>query len=99
MVATIVTIDLGTSSLRTTVWGVGGRILARAVQGYPTHRPRPDYAQQEPRDWWNAFVATFRKAVGAGAGGIQAIAVASQREGVVPVGRVCLVVVLFYVEM
>lgn len=85
MAKIIATVDLGTSSLRTTLWNQNGKILANAVKAYPTYRPKPDCAEQQPEDWWKAFIMTFKKAAGRSAKNVRAIVVASQREGMVPV--------------
>ena len=85
MVTTIVTVDLGTSGLRTTVWRADGRIAGHAAATYPTRRDRPDHAEQRPQDWWNAFRRTLKKAAGLGAKRVRAVTIASQREGMVPV--------------
>jgi xylulokinase len=48
-------IDVGTSSLKAGLWHVDGRLMARATQTYPTSRPAPTWAEQNPQDWWHAL--------------------------------------------
>jgi len=85
---TILTFDLGTTGCKVCLWDCEGGLLASAHQGYPTHHPRPDWAEQDPADWWNAAVSAGRAClVGQDVAAIAAIGLSSQREGVVPIGR------------
>ncbi len=47
-------LDLGTSGLKAVVVAADGTVVARASCGYPTHRPGPDAAEQNPADWLRA---------------------------------------------
>ncbi|MEA2520557.1 MAG: gluconokinase, partial [Actinomycetota bacterium] len=47
-------LDLGTSSLKGAVVGADGALLASASAAYPTDRPEPGRAEQDPADWWLA---------------------------------------------
>jgi xylulokinase len=79
-------IDLGTNGIKVVVTCPDGRILGRAVAGYPVSVPAPGYAEADPRDWW----ASTRRAVQAAlaeAGDprlrVTGLAVAGQMHGVV----------------
>jgi len=50
-------LDLGTSSLKGVVVGPDGTVLAHARASYPTRRPRPGHAEQDPADWDRAVAA------------------------------------------
>lgn len=50
-------LDLGTSGCKGTLLGADGQVLARAQAGYPTSRPVPGAAEQDPADWLTALVA------------------------------------------
>ncbi|MFB3818079.1 MAG: FGGY-family carbohydrate kinase [Candidatus Methylomirabilales bacterium] len=85
---TLLTFDLGTTACKVCLWDAGGALLASADDGYPIHHPRPDWAEQDPADWWRAAVtAAGRCLAGQDAGRIAAIGLSSQREGVVPLGK------------
>ena len=47
-------LDLGTSSMKGAVVGADGALLASASAAYPTQRPAPGRAEQDPDDWWLA---------------------------------------------
>ncbi len=47
-------LDLGTSSLKGVAVTAGGDVVARGHSGYPTLRPRPGWAEQDPADWRRA---------------------------------------------
>ena len=85
---TILTFDLGTTGCKVCLWDCQGGLLASAHQGYPTHHPRPDWAEQDPADWWKAAVSAGRSCLaGQDVAAIAAIGLSSQREGVVPIGQ------------
>ena len=59
----IIAHDVGTSGNKAVLVDTAGNIRASAFQAYPVHYPRPDWAEQEPEDWWNAVTATTRQVV------------------------------------
>lgn len=56
-------IDVGTSSLKTGLWRADGHLAARAARSYPTNRPSPTWAEQNPLDWWKALCETVQQAL------------------------------------
>lgn len=54
-------IDVGTSSIKTGLWSADGHLAAKAVRTYPTHRPAPTWAEQDPMDWWRALGETIQE--------------------------------------
>jgi len=83
-------VDLGTTSLKAVVYSPEGEVVSEKDVAYPTFFPRPMWAEQNPEDWWNAFRRAVRHVVAEARGkgfSIAAIALDSQREGVVPVSR------------
>ena len=56
-------IDYGTESCRVGIFTADGRPVTFAATPYPTHRPKPGWAEQSPKDWWNALVASTRQAM------------------------------------
>jgi sugar (pentulose or hexulose) kinase len=50
-------LDLGTSGCKGVLVTADGRVVARAAARYPTHRPEPGAAEQEPEDWLKAFTS------------------------------------------
>ncbi len=84
----ILTFDLGTSACKVCLWDLQGGLLGSAEAGYPIHHPQPDWAEQDPEDWWRAAVTAGRQCLEGQAGGrIAAVGLSSQREGVVSLGR------------
>jgi xylulokinase len=67
-------LDLGTSGCKGVLVSGDGRVIARAAARYPTRRPEPGAAEQEPGDWLNAFASvTLGLAQAVAAGRWQAI--------------------------
>src|ERR1700678_2472696 len=48
-------LDLGTSGCKGVLVTADGRVCARAAARYPTRRPEPGSAEQDPRDWFTSF--------------------------------------------
>lgn len=48
-------VDLGTSAIKTVAVGEDGDLLAVARRGYPTSRPEPGAAEQDPQQWFTAL--------------------------------------------
>ncbi|QUQ63145.1 sugar kinase [Kutzneria sp. CA-103260] len=45
-------IDVGTTAVKVAAFGLDGEPLATHATAYPTHRPRPGWAEQDAGDWW-----------------------------------------------
>lgn len=53
--------DLGSGSCKTVILNESGRLVASASAEYPTFYPYPGWVEQNPADWWQAFVQTVRQ--------------------------------------
>jgi xylulokinase len=81
-------IDAGTTSLKVGVFDGDGRTLAVAGEEYRLETPEADRAELDPERYWEATrTAVARALAGAGVAGseVDAIAVSSQGETIVPV--------------
>jgi sugar (pentulose or hexulose) kinase len=56
----LVGVDLGTSGLKAVARSETGELLAGASVGYPTHRPEPGAAEQDPAEWLTALRMAVR---------------------------------------
>lgn len=59
----ILTIDLGTSSTKTTLWQADGKAVADASRAYPLARPQPAWAEIDPALWWSAVCQTIQEVI------------------------------------
>ena len=76
--------DLGTSSLKLLLCDREGNIYASATESYPVSYPHPSWSEQDPEDWWDAFVrGVGRLITGISPRDIGGIAVAGQMHGLV----------------
>ena len=48
--------DLGTSALKLFLTDENAQIIKSAVRTYPIIYPRSSWSEQNPSDWWDAFV-------------------------------------------
>jgi len=51
----VLAVDVGTSSLKTVLYGLSGEILGTAASRYSYQTPQPDWAEADPENWWQAF--------------------------------------------
>jgi xylulokinase len=56
-------IDVGTTSTRALLIDEAGELVASHATEYPLSTPRPNWAEQEPADWWKAACASTRAAL------------------------------------
>ncbi len=79
-------IDVGTTNIKVTIFGLDGRAVAKASISTPTHYPRPNWAYYDPEELWQATAKVLRQASKqlADAGQIAGLAVASVAEAAVP---------------
>ncbi len=86
----IIAHDVGTSGSKAVLVDTEGNVRATAFVPYPVHYPRPDWAEQEPEDWWGAVTTTTRQVLeraGVSPKDVLAVIHATQMLGIVPMGR------------
>ncbi|MBO5797756.1 MAG: xylulokinase [Clostridia bacterium] len=54
-------VDLGTSALKLLLVQEDGAILKTVSRAYPVAYPHPGWSEQNPEDWWTAFVSGVRE--------------------------------------
>lgn len=79
----IIAIDVGSSALKAVLFSSSGEALARQVRPYPTLTPVDGAAEQDPADWWRAFVEAVRPL--AGEGRIGAVVLTGSMQNLIPV--------------
>lgn len=84
-------IDLGTSSVRSSIFNSSGEIISSMAEEYPIIHPQVDWAEQDPNLWWSKIITTVKNVISKTQLNkeIIAISVTSQREGLVPVDKNC----------
>jgi xylulokinase len=59
-------IDLGTTGVKAALFGADdGQVISSAFFEYPLYHPQPGWAEQNPRDWWEATIAAIRACLAA----------------------------------
>ena len=85
----IIAHDVGTSGNKAVLVDTAGNIHGSAFQAYPVHYPRPDWAEQEPEDWWYAVTFTTRRVLersGVAPQDVLAMVHTTQMLGILPMG-------------
>jgi xylulokinase len=77
-------IDVGTTACKTVLFNENGRQIAFSSHSYRMRFPRSGWAELDPGEVWNAVQNCVSDIVKSGADLIDAIAVSSQGEGLVP---------------
>jgi xylulokinase len=72
----VIGVDLGTTSLKAVLLTVDGQRLAETAAPYPTQRPGPGLAEQDPHDWWRLMADALRGFEGLGT--VRALCITSQ---------------------
>lgn len=55
--------DIGTSGTKTVLFDLEGNTVASALSEYPLYQPKNGWAEQDPRDWWNAVCETIKAVI------------------------------------
>jgi xylulokinase len=61
--ASLIGIDVGTGAVKAILMGLDGRVLDTFVRPYPTARPKPGHAEQNPADWMQGVGAALDRFV------------------------------------
>jgi xylulokinase len=56
-------IDVGTTGARALLINEAGKVVGAATEEYPMYTPHPQWAEQEPADWWRASTVAIRRAL------------------------------------
>jgi xylulokinase len=86
----IVAHDMGTSGNKAILISLYGDIIGMAKETYPLYHPQPDYAEQDPDDWWKALCVTTKsvlKKTGVDPQNIVGITFSSLAQNLIPVSR------------
>lgn len=84
----ILAVDLGTSGCKTAIITATGKVLGWEFKEVPLLVLPNGGAEQDPRDWWNAFLLTSQKLISKGLTPVEnivAVCCSTQGEGTVPV--------------
>ncbi len=81
----ILTLDLGTSACKASLFTLGGEVAAQAAVEYPTLYPAPGWAEQDADAWWDAAAAGVRRLPADRLRRVAAVGLSSHRGGAVPV--------------
>jgi len=80
--------DLGTTGNKATLFSTDGKLIASALEAYPTHYDRPGWVEQEPESWVAAVCrasASVMKQAGIDKSQIEGMSFSGHMMGCVPV--------------
>ena len=79
-------VDLGTSSTKTVLFDEMGTRVASATVEYPLYQPQNGWAEQDPKDWYEATIKTIKAVLedsGVNATDVLSLGIAGQMHGLV----------------
>jgi len=82
----LIGMDVGTTGTKALLIDETGAVRASATQEYPMYTPRPQWAEQDPHDWWQAAVNALRRLLdesGVEGSQVEAIGLTGQMHGMV----------------
>jgi len=80
--------DLGTSALKLLLTDKNGKIINSISKKYPIYYPKPGWSEQNPEDWWDAFISGVRELTSAvDKKDVKAIGLGGQMHGLVMVDK------------
>lgn len=56
-------VDVGTSGLKAALLCSSGKVIAESGEEYPTYHPYPNWAEQDPEDWWRALCTAVHRMI------------------------------------
>lgn len=86
----ILGVDSGTSACKAALFTLDGYVVAEASVEHRIYHPRPDYAEQDPLEWWYSAtkaISSITRSSGIEPSDIVGLSVDSQREAVVFLDR------------
>ncbi len=57
-------LDIGTSGVKALLIDESGKTIASATSEYPLSTPHPNWAEQDPADWWRGTIEVIRNILG-----------------------------------
>ena len=82
----LIGLDVGTSGAKCIITDDAGTVIASSTQEYPLYTPKPGWAEQDPKDWWDAVVRGLKVILpksGVKAGDIAGMSFSGQMHGLV----------------
>ncbi len=82
--------DMGTGGVKVALIDKDFKLYGIATADYPLYTPEPDWAEQDPQDYWNAVCAVTCEVMeksGITADDIVGMAFSTQWKGIIPVGK------------
>lgn len=79
-------LDVGTTGAKALLIDDAGDVVASATTEYPMYTPHPQWAEQDPVDWWEAAQQSIRSVLatdGVQAGDVAAVGLTGQMHGLV----------------
>jgi xylulokinase len=84
--------DTGTGGDKAVLTDLEGRVIQSAYRSYSVYYPRPEWAEQDPEELWEAVAATTREVIekaGISAGEILGVGISAQMFNLLPVDEAC----------
>jgi len=88
--AYLIGIDVGTTGSKALLIDEGGEVVTAYTEEYRFNTPQPQWAEQDPEDWWRAVTESIRAALeisGIDPGDVKGVGLTGQMHGLVLLDR------------
>ena len=83
----LIGIDVGTTGVKVLIINEEGRVLDSVTEDYPLSTPHPNWAEQNPEDWWNGTVKAIKSVLERTGVSVAGIGLSGQMHGAVFIDR------------
>ena len=80
-------IDVGTTGVKVLIINEEGQVLDSATEEYPLSTPHPNWAEQDPEDWWDGTIKAIKSVLERTRVSIAGIGLSGQMHGAVFIDR------------
>ncbi len=80
-------IDVGTTGVKVLLIDETGNVLESATEEYSLSTPNPNWAEQNPEDWWEGTAKAVRSVLGRAKARVEGIGLSGQMHGAVFIDR------------
>ena len=83
-------IDIGTSACKVAIFSLDGQVVSQSTKAYKTYYPKPDYVEQDAKEWWCAVCDAIKESInskGIDPKQIQGVGIDGQSWAAIPVDK------------
>ncbi len=83
-------VDIGTSSVKATLFDSDGNVISSSTETYNLYYPHPSFVEQDPNEWWESSCSAIKECLQNGkinSDNIAAVGIAGQSWSAIPIDK------------